>query len=56
MKWPAEVLELLDAVIPNGGEVVPYDLAKVLDFMVEADSRLAGDRRFVRLVSLIEQT
>lgn len=56
MKWPAEVLELLDAVIPNGGEVVPYDLAKVLDFMVEADSRLAGDRRFVRLVGLIEQT
>lgn len=55
-KYPADVLELLDAVIPNSVEDVPYELAQILDLIEEADSALVSDRRFVRLIDLIEQT
>ena len=56
VKYPADVLELLDAVIPNNAEDIPYDLASVLDLIEETDPMLVSDRRFLRLVGLIEQT
>ena len=56
IKFPADVLELLDAVIPNSTEDIPYDLALVLDLIEETDSKLISDRRFLRLAGLIEQT
>ncbi|WP_240219750.1 SIR2 family protein [Rheinheimera hassiensis] len=55
-KYPADVLELLDAVIPNSAEDIPYDLALVLDLIEETAPMLVSDRRFLRLVGLIEQT
>lgn len=54
--YPEDVLELLDATIPNSDESVPYDLAQILDLIEETDSTLVSDRRFVRLMDLIEQT
>lgn len=56
IKYPADVLELLDAVIPNSAEDIPYDLTLVLDLIEETDPKLVSDRRFLRLVGLIEQT
>jgi hypothetical protein len=56
IKYPADVLELLDAVIPNSAEDVPYELAQILDLIEETDPALVSDRRFVRLIDLIEQT
>jgi hypothetical protein len=47
---------LLDAVIPNSAEDVPYELAQILDLIEETDPALVSDRRFVRLIDLIEQT
>lgn len=55
-KYPADVLELLDAVIPNSAEDIPYDLVQVLDLIEETDPTLVSDRRFLRLIGLIEQT
>jgi hypothetical protein len=56
IKYPAEVLDLLNAIIPNSTEDIPYYLAQILDLIEETDSRLVGDRRFVRLMDLIELT
>jgi hypothetical protein len=56
IRYPADVLELLDAVIPNSTENVPNDLAQILDLIEEADTNLASDRRFARLLDLIEHT
>ena len=56
VKFPEEVLELLDAVIPNSIEDLPYELMQILDLIEETDSNLIRDRRFLRLINLIEQT
>lgn len=56
VKFPEDVLELLDAVIPNSVEDSPYDLAQILDLVEESDPNLVSDRRFSRLMDLIEQT
>ncbi|OOZ74853.1 hypothetical protein BOW50_12350 [Solemya velum gill symbiont] len=55
-QYPEHVLELLDAVIPNSPEYVPYEMAQVLNLIEETDSSLVRDRRFQRLTYLIEQT
>lgn len=56
IKYPVDVLELLDAVIPNSAEDIPYDLALVLDLIEETDPTLVSDRRFLRLIGLTEHT
>lgn len=56
VKYPMDVLELLDAVIPNNVEGLPYDLAQILDLLEETDPGLVSDCRFARLMDLIEQT
>ncbi len=53
---PADVLALLDAVIPDNSEDIPYELAQILSLIEENDPTLVSDRRFVRLINLIEQT
>lgn len=55
-RYPDAVLELLDAVIPNSTEDIPYNLEQVLALIEETDSGLVRDRRFLRLINLIEQT
>ena len=56
ISYPADVLELLDAVTPNSTEDVPYELAQILDLIEETDPSLVSDRRFLRLIDLIKQT
>ena len=53
---PLATLDLLDAVVTNSAEDVPYHLAEVLNLVVEADPSLERDRRFLRLIDLTEQT
>lgn len=55
-KYPADVLELLDAVVLNSAEEAPYELAQILALIEDSDPSLIRDRRFVRLINLIEQT
>lgn len=55
VKYPADVLELLDAVVPNSPEDIPRELPQILDLIEETDPSLVGDRRFVRLITLVEQ-
>lgn len=52
--YPENVLEVLDAVIPNHIEMVPYDLEEVLNLTVESKSVLLHDPRYIRLITLIE--
>ena len=56
VRYPETVLELLDVVVSNSAENVPYELAQILDLVEETDSRLVRDSRFLRLITLIEQT
>lgn len=56
VKYPEGVLILLDAVVPNLPEDVPYELSQVLDLIEESESKLAGDKRFLRLQNLVEST
>lgn len=56
MKYPADVLELLDAIVPNRSEDIPHYLDQILDLIEEANPILMSDRRFVRLKDLIEHT
>lgn len=54
--YPEPVLELLDAVIPNSTQDIPYNLEQTLSLIEETDSSLVRDHRFLRLINLIEQT
>lgn len=53
-KFPSNVLELLDAVIPNSPAALPYELSEMLNQISEAEPSLITDRRYVRLVDLID--
>lgn len=54
-KYPESVLEFLDAIIPNNADNAPYDLPQILELIEETDSSLVRDRRFLRLIDLVEQ-
>lgn len=53
-KYPETVLDLMDLVIPDNKALVFYELQKVLDLIVETDPSLTQDRRYLRLINLIE--
>ncbi len=52
--FPKNVLEMLDAVIPNHIEMVPYDLEEVLNLTIESKPVLLHNPRYIRLITLIE--
>lgn len=54
VKYPDTVLELLDAVVPNNADDLPYELEQILKLVVENDTSLVSDRRYLRLINLIE--
>ncbi|MEW8441337.1 MAG: SIR2 family protein [Candidatus Thiodiazotropha taylori] len=54
VKFPAAVLELLDAVVSNNTGNLPFELEQILELVVESDSSLVSDRRYLRLINLIE--
>lgn len=56
VQHPEAVLELLDAVVPSSAEDIPYELAQILDLIEETEPSLVSNHRFLRLMSLIEQT
>lgn len=55
IQHPDAVLELLDAVIPSSSEDIPYELNQILNLIEETEPSLVGDRRFMRLITLVEQ-
>ncbi|ESY75032.1 hypothetical protein X743_07235 [Mesorhizobium sp. LNHC252B00] len=54
VKHPEAVLEMLDAIIPNSPEAAPNELSQILDLIEDKDSALTRDRRFMRLLDLVE--
>lgn len=52
--FPTDVLELCDLVIPNEVEDVSYDLKQVLELIEQSEPYLSGDKRFIRLINIIE--
>ena len=54
-KHPKEVLEMLDAIVPSGLEDAPHELGQILELIEEVDPELTRDRRFFRLIDLVER-
>lgn len=54
-KQPSVFLEMLDAIIANDPETTPAELDLILDLIEAADPVLATDRRFLRLIDLVER-
>ena len=54
-QYPDEVLELLDAIIPEATELAPYKLEVVLDHIKLASPDLEGDDRFKCLKDLVKR-
>jgi len=54
--YPEAVLQLIDAVIPNSTENIPYELAQILELLEETDPNLVQSRSFLRLINLVEQS
>ncbi len=52
-EYPEHTLDVLDLVCPDSPADVPYDLAAVLQMLMEAKPEIASDRRFVRLETLV---
>ncbi|HGS5072785.1 TPA: SIR2 family protein [Vibrio parahaemolyticus] len=52
--FPDDVLDVLDLVIPNHIETIPYYLEEVLKLTIESNSALLHDPRYIRLAGLIE--
>lgn len=55
-QYPHTVLQLLDKVISDSSDNIPYELNSILDFIVEIDPSLVNDRKFIRLITLVEQS
>jgi hypothetical protein len=55
-KYPEAVIELLDAIIPNSADAIPSELAQILDLLETTNQNLVRNRRFLRLIGLVEQT
>ena len=54
--YPTDVLELLDLVISNNKDELPYELNTILGLIEEAEPALTADIRYMRLMQLIEHT
>lgn len=53
-RHPSEVLDMLDAIVPSDPESAPVELATVLELIEATDPRLTRDRRYFRLIDLVE--
>lgn len=53
-KFPQEVLCVLDAVMPTSLSSVPYELSQILSRIEKVAPELVRDRRFFRLINLVE--
>ena len=54
-KYPETVLELLDAIVPDTPELVPYRLFDILELIKSSNPNLEGDGRFNRLMDIVDQ-
>ena len=51
---PAEVLDMINTIIPNSAEYPPYQLKQILDLVADTDELLVGDPRYNRLLALTD--
>ncbi|AQQ05331.1 hypothetical protein B0E33_18560 [Roseibium algicola] len=54
-KHPSAVLDMLNAIVPNEPSTAPRELAEILDLVEATDPSLARDRRYFRLIDLVER-
>ena len=52
-EYPAEVLGLMAAIVPNSPSDAPVELAEILEIIEEADTDLTRDPRFFHLSDLV---
>jgi SIR2-like domain len=54
-RFPDTTLDLMNAITPQALTRPPYELPKVLALIAEADPTLTSDRRYLRLIDLVER-
>ena len=52
-EYPAEVLSLMSAIVPDSPSDAPVELSKILEIIEEADFALTRELRFFRLSDLV---
>lgn len=52
---PSGVLDMLDAIVPDDPQAAPFELTSILDLIEATDPSLARDRRYLRLIDLVER-
>jgi hypothetical protein len=52
-EYPAEVLSLMEAIVPNSPSDAPVELSQILEIIEESDPALTRDMRFFRLSDLV---
>ena len=55
VRYPREVLRMLDAIVSNSIDRVPYELSEILQLIEAADGSAIDDRSYLRLIDLIEK-
>lgn len=56
VRYPEPTLDLINRVTPQTLTRPPYELPKILALIVETDSRLTSDERYLRLIDLVERS
>ena len=54
IKYPVQVLEMLNATIMDGADNLPYEIHEILEVIERSCPELSSDSRFFRLQELIE--
>ena len=54
-RFPSDMLDFVDSIVPEECDFVVVDLRKILDVIKAADSSLTRDSRYIRLFALAEQ-
>jgi hypothetical protein len=55
-RFPEDTLDLIDTVTPRTLTRLPYELPKVVSLIAEVAPKLRSDRRYLRLIDLIERS
>lgn len=53
LRFPSETLDMLSCIIADEPRDAPYDLAQVLDTILDAEPTLAEDARFRKLTDIV---
>ena len=52
--FPKDTLDLLNKIIIETTEIIPYEIPKILNIIIETDPSLLNSAKYKRLIAIIE--